>query len=415
MISFESLGLSTTIIEGLKKQNITAPTDIQERAIPLALQNKDIVGQSQTGSGKTLTYLLPIFQKLNMEKREMQAIILAPTHELAMQIDKQIKLLSDNSGVSVTSSVIIGEVNVKRQIEKLREKPHIIIGSTGRIVELIKMRKITAHTIKTIVIDEGDRLLGQDSIEKVKELIKTAMRDTQLMVFSATITDSVLNQTKNILKNPEIIKIEDKELINPNIKHIYFLCEQRDKIELFRKLWASTKSEKAILFINKSDEVEITASKLQYHNINACGIHGSSSKEERQNAIEGFRSGKYKLLVASDLAARGLDIESVTHIFSLDLSRDSKEYLHRAGRTGRFGRSGTAISLVTKSEEAQIKKFEKEFNIEIKLKDIYMGKIIEPQKNPPAARPKSFKSSTNHNQSSSAYKKVYKTTYTKNE
>ncbi|MCY6371689.1 DEAD/DEAH box helicase [Clostridium ganghwense] len=379
-ISFDKLELNSNLIEGLKKEGINEPTDIQVKTIPLALENKDIIGQSQTGSGKTLAYLLPIFQKIDSNKKEMQAIILAPTHELVMQIDRQIKLLSQNSGAPITSTTIIGEVNVKRQIEKLKKKPHIIIGSTGRIFQLIKKKKISAHTIKTIVIDEGDRLLDKNNLAGVKDVIKTTMRDRQLMVFSATINEKAINIAKDLMKNPEVIKIEDKKLVNPNITHMYLTTEQRDKIEVLRKLIASIKPQKAIVFINKSEEIEITTSKLQYHHIKAYGIYGNASKEERKKTLEGFRSGKIQLLIASDIAARGLDVKGVTHIFNLDLPEDSKEYLHRAGRTGRSGELGTAISIVTQKETSLIRMYEKDFNIKIEAKEIYKGKIIDIRK-----------------------------------
>jgi superfamily II DNA/RNA helicase len=374
--SFDKLGLDSNLIEGLKKEGINEPTDIQVRVVPIALENKDIIGQSQTGSGKTLAYLLPIFQKIDATKREMQAIILAPTHELVMQIDNEIKLLSENSSSKVTSVSIIGEVNIKRQIEKLKEKPHIIVGSAGRIFELIKTKKISAHTIKTIVIDEGDRLLDENNVSLVKDVIKTTMKDRQLMLFSATINEKTLVVAKALMKEASIIKI-DEELINENITHIYFTAEQRDKIEVLRKLIAAFNPERAIVFINKSDDIQITTSKLQYHHLNAYGIYGTASKEERKKALESFRNGKIQLLVSSDVSARGLDIKDVTHIFNLDLPQDSKEYLHRIGRTGRAGKTGIAASIVTEKELPLIKKYEKDFNLEIKAKKVYKGNILD--------------------------------------
>jgi len=373
--TFDELGLSQNLVNALKKVNITNPTEIQSNSIPWSLTNRDIIGQSQTGSGKTLAYLLPLFSKISIEKREMQAIILVPTHELAMQIDKQIRTLSENSGIPVTSIPIIGEVNIKRQIEKLREKPHIIVGSSGRIFELIKMKKISAHTIKTIVLDEGDKLLDEKNLSGIKAIIKTTMRDRQLMVFSATISEKIIATAKEFMNNPEIIKIKENKTVNENIEHIYFLSEQRDKTELLRKLIASIKPKKAIIFINKSDEIQIITAKLQYHHINAFSIFGNASKEDRKSALEGFRCGKYELLVASDLAARGLDITDVSTIFNLDLPEDHKEYLHRAGRTGRFGNTGTCISIVTEKEVSVINKLEKEFNIKISRMRIYKGEI----------------------------------------
>lgn len=375
--SFNELGLSSYIVEGLKKGGITSPTEIQTKVIPLALQNKDIIGQSQTGSGKTLAYLLPIFEKVDISKREMQYIILAPTHELVMQIDSEIKSLSENSQVPVTSTPIIGEVNIKRQIDKLKEKPHIIVGSPGRIFELIKKKKISAHTIKTIVIDEGDRLLDENNISKVKDVIKTTLRDRQLMVFSATINQKALSISKDLMKDAQIIKIEENQVVNPNITHMYFTAEQRDKIEVLRKLVSAIKPKKSIIFMNKTEDIQIATLKLQYHHFKAYGLFGNASKEERKKAIQGFRSGKIELLIASDLAARGLDIKGVTHIFNLDLPEDSKQYLHRAGRTGRANEHGTCISIITERELSILKKCEKDFNIKFQRKEVYKGCIID--------------------------------------
>lgn len=376
--SFELLNLNPKLIEGLKKQEINTPTEIQLKVMPLALENKDIIGQSHTGSGKTLAYCLPLFEKIDVEKREVQAIVLTPTAELAMQVEKQINLLAVNSTIPVTSTTIFGEVNMKRQIEKLKEKPHIIVGTTGRIFELIKLRKINTQTVKTIVVDEGDNLLGKDKIQGVHDIIKSTMKSRQLMVFSASITPDTLEKARSLMNDPEVIQVTGEQKTSASIEHLYFVVDQeREKIEVLRKLIASIKPEKALVFINRSDLVEITTEKLNYHGLAAYALFGTATKEERQQALQGFRSGKIKVLIASDLAARGLDIEGLTHIINLDLPRESKEYLHRVGRTGRMGKAGTAISIVTKYETSLIHKYEKEFKIKIAEKTIYKGVIQE--------------------------------------
>ncbi len=376
--TFNQLGLDERLVEGLKKQGITEPTAIQADTVKLALENKDIVGQSPTGSGKTLAFLLPIFQRVDAGKRETQAIVLEPTHELVMQIEKQARLLAANSGIAVTSAAVIGEVNITRQIEKLKEKPNIIIGSAGRVLELIKRRKINAQTVRTIVIDEGDRMLDEHNLGTVREVIKTTLRDRQLMVFSATIGEKTLSTAREFMKDPQIVRIEDRGKISPDIRHIYLEAEKRDKIEVLRKLAASIKPERAIIFINKSEELQLTAAKLKYHHLSACDISGSASKEERKKALEGFRKGDIKLLVASDIAARGLDIKGVTHIFNLDLPEDPKGYLHRAGRTGRMGESGTVVSIVTEREVPFLRKCERDLKIKIYEKIIARGKVLDP-------------------------------------
>ncbi len=196
------------------------------------------------------------------------------------------------------------------------------------------------------------------------------------MLFSATINDPTINIAKDLMNDPEIIKIEEKQ-VNPNITHMYFSAERRDKIKILKKLVASIDPKKAIVFINKDSEIQELTAKLQYHHISAFGIYGNASKEERKKALNGFRTGKYKLLIASDIAARGLDVKDVTHIINLDLPKVSKEYLHRVGRTGRAGKLGTAISVVTEKEIPSIKRFEKHFNIEIQPKEIYKGSVLD--------------------------------------
>lgn len=378
MKSFNELNLNEKLLMGLEKQGITVPTDIQALVIPEALNNKDIIGEAHTGSGKTLAFVLPLFEKINTEKREMQALILAPTHELVMQIDAQIKLLAKNSEIPVTSLSIIGDVNIDKQIKKLKDnKPHIIVGSTGRILDLIKKKKkITAHTIKTIVIDEADNLLDNTSSSMVKDVIKTTMKDRQLMVFSATINGNTFSTAKELMNEPAVFKSSEKVSLNPNIEHVFIEVDPREKFETLRKLIAATDPEKALVFVNKGYEINMIAEKLNFHNKATFAIHKGVSKEQRQNALESFRTGKINILVSSDISARGLDIQGITHIINLDFPTNASEYLHRAGRTARGTNSGYTISLVTSKEKAAVRIYEREFEIEIKKKRLSHGQLI---------------------------------------
>ncbi len=378
MTTFNDSNLDSNIIEGLKKQGITDPTSIQATAITPAMENKDVIGEAFTGSGKTLAYLLPIFHKIDTSKREMQAIVLAPTHELALQIEAQIKLLAENSSVPVTSFSVIGDVNINSQIKKLKEiKPHIIVGSTGRILDLIRKKKITAHTIKTIVIDEGDNLLDPKRAQITKDIIKTTMRDRQLLVFSASIKPETLLTCERLMKEPVIIKSEEKAEMNPNIEHMLFVCDRRDKFETLRKIIVAAKPEKAIIFVNSNEDIEMTTAKLNFHSKDCFAMNGHISKEDRKLAIESFRNGKIKILVSSDVTARGLDVEGVTHIFHLDLPLKVNEYLHRAGRTARGNNTGVSIAIATVKQLNIIKKYEKEFNIKFEEKEAFGGKILD--------------------------------------
>lgn len=376
--SFNELNINNSIVVGLEKQNITIPTGIQETAIPFALENKDIIAEAHTGTGKTLAFLIPIFEKINVEKREMQAIILAPTHELVVQIESQIKLLSTNSGINVTSLSIMGESNIEKQIKKLKEvKPHIIVGSPGRILDLIKKKKITAHTIKTIVLDEADNLLSKNKPVIIKDIIKSTMKDRQLMFFSASINKETLNLAKTLVKDVEIIKIENKSEINPKIEHICILGSLRDRFENLRKLLAAEQPQRAIVFVNNNTDLRQINEKLQYHKVKSTAIYGNASKEERQRALDAFRRGKCNVLVSSDLSARGLDIPEVSHIISLDFPVNSDEYLHRAGRTARGNNSGVSVCLITNKDIEILQSYEKAFDIEFTVKKLYGGKLMD--------------------------------------
>ena len=377
MKAFKELGLNENIIKGLELQGITTPTEIQSLCISEILENKDVIGEAHTGSGKTLAFLTPIFQKLNTEKREMQALILCPTHELVMQIENQIKLLETNSKIPVTSVTIIGDVNIDKQIKRLKDiKPHIIVGTPGRVLDLMNKKKIAAHTIKTIVIDEADNLLDNTSSEFVKDIIKKTMKDRELLIFSATINKNTLEIAKSLMKDPVIFKSEAKVSLNPNIEHMYIEVDPRDKFEILRKLIAATNPEKAIVFVNGILNTNLIADKLTYHNKTAFSMNNRLTKEQRQNALESFRRGKINILVSSDISARGLDIEDVTHIINLDFPTNTLEYLHRAGRTARGNNSGTTISLVTSKEKSLIRIYEREFNIKIERKQLSHGELF---------------------------------------
>ncbi|MEG2015765.1 MAG: DEAD/DEAH box helicase [Oscillospiraceae bacterium] len=376
-MNFNTLGLNESIIKGLAMQGIEQPTKVQEQAIPLIMENKNIVIQSETGSGKTLAYLLPIYMRHNTDLRGTQVLVLVPTHELAMQAHRQVETLSKNSGVAMKSCTIFGDVNINTQIEKLREKPQIVIGTTGRIIELIKRKKISAHTIKTIVIDEADKMLDINNIDSVKAIIKSTMRDTQKIFLSASISEKAQKTAEEIATNLLSVKTAKTLTIPENIKHMYIVVEERDKIETFRKLGYILKPKRAIVFINNADKIDVATEKLKYHKINAESIQGSSAKGERKNVLSDFSKGKINYLIATDIASRGLHIENVEVIFSLSIPENPTDYLHRAGRTGRGNSTGISISIITEREIPLIKKYQNAFGILITQIQMREGKIIE--------------------------------------
>lgn len=374
-MDFKEFGLDEAITKALSKEKINKANEVQQ-AVFDADENRDLIVQSETGSGKTLAYLLPIYKKLIPVEKGMQALVLVPTHELAMQVNRQVQSLSKNSGYNVQSATIVGDVNINRQIEKLKEKPQIVIGTTGRILELIKKKKITAHTIKTIVIDEADKMLDKNNIDGVKAVIKCCMRDTKIVMFSASMSKEAVEVGKSILKDPITIKAAKEMVIPKNINHIYFVVDRRDKLEMLRKLANSLKPKKAMVFVNKVSDIEELTQKLQYHNYNAQCIHGTNVKKDRKKAIDDFKNNKLQFLIATDIAARGLHFEEVDAIFHISIPENPNDYLHRAGRTGRNGKEGLSVLIVTSKELALINKYKKEFKIDINPCKISCGKVI---------------------------------------
>ncbi|MGL4740270.1 MAG: DEAD/DEAH box helicase [Sarcina sp.] len=377
MENFKELNIREDIINILNKNKIVVPTQIQKEAIPVALEGKNILAQSETGTGKTLAYLIPIIMKIDITKKENQAIILAPTHELASQINDAITLLNNGLDEKVTSMIIVGSGNLKRQMENLKKKPQIIVGSSGRILELIRKKKIGAHTVKTLVLDEVDKLLHFKNVDEVNNIRKSMLRDTQKLLFSATITEDTLNVVNKVVDDYEFISVKEKNEVNADIEHAYFYSDSRDKDDILRRVIHASKAERILVFINRNYDLTITLEKLRYHKIKVDSLHGENSKERRKRALDDFRSGKIQVLMASDVAARGLDIKGLTHIINLDIPEDPKNYLHRVGRVGRAGEKGTAYSIVDYKEERFIGKYEREFNIEIPKMFVYEGKIVD--------------------------------------
>lgn len=378
MNNFQHLNLNSQLIRGLQKQGITSPTEVQKLVFENIKNHKDMVVQAQTGSGKTLSYLLPLFEKIDTSKRETQVIVLAPTHELVMQIVDQIKLLSQNSEISVTTLPLIGEVNIQKQIKNIKDtKPHIVVGSCGRILDLIKQRKLKVHTVKTIVLDEVDSLLSGKNTSVVKDIIKCTLRDRQLLAFSASTNVNCLDICSSLMKEPVIIKSSKEADVNDNINHMYLLCDRRDKFKTLRKALAAVNPKKAIVFVNDEESIEVISEKLNFHGRSNMPISGSMTKEDRKLALDKFKSGKVKILVSSDLSARGLDIQNITHVFNLDFPVNKNEYIHRSGRTARGNNTGDTISIVTNQELGSIRIYSREFNMDIKRKDLKEGNLID--------------------------------------
>jgi superfamily II DNA/RNA helicase len=319
---------------------------------------------AETGTGKTLAYLLPIFARIDAAQVATQAVIVAPTHELAIQIHRQCGELAQNAGWPVRSLLLIGGTSTERQIDKLKKKPHVVVGSPGRIAELLDKGKLKGQYVRSIVIDEADRLLNDESVTAIRAILQAAPRTRQLIFASATVEHQSTATAKEWA--PELLMLQAGAApVNENIEHFYLICEERDKPDELRKLLHALAPERAIVFVHRNDVSERIALKLAHHKIAAADLNAALHKEDRKRAMDGFRNGTIRVLIASDIAARGLDIKGVTHIFNFDVPTLSQAYLHRVGRTGRAGAKGLAVTLMTEIEARLVRRYQEELGIDM--------------------------------------------------
>jgi len=341
---------------------ITAPTEIQCQTLPLALEDRDIIAQSPTGTGKTLAYLLPVFAGIKPDIKSVQAVIIAPTYELASQIAQVARGLAEKTE---DVALLIGGADKKRQATTLKAKPLVIVGSLGRISDFVLDKKLSMHHVRTLVFDEADRLFDDKNMLSIQAVIKATLRDRQILLFSATMPNKTVEIAQPLMKEPVRLTIDT--LIPKNIRHFYVVIEGHKKAEQLRSIIHNQGIEKALVFVNRPYDIEKTSERLNFHNMPASPLHGNKDKVARKAAMEALRRGKIKALVASDAGSRGLDISGLTHVINLDLPMREKDYIHRAGRCGRAGSDGTVISVVTEGEAETLKKMAKKLKISLEI------------------------------------------------
>ena len=363
MITFRDLGVSEALIEVLADKNIKAPTPIQQQAIPKILVGTDILGVAPTGTGKTLAYLLPILMQLDKERREAQAVVLAPTYELAMQITTEARDLSQKADLGIRVQGLIGGANIARQIDKLREKPQLVVGSAGRILELARKGKLKLTGVRFLVLDEFDRLLDDQNDMMTADVVKLLPQDRQALMFSAT-DPKKARERASFLGHPERIEIEQSAEEIAACHHYFVTVPFREKIERVRKLTRSLPIDRGLVFINRTFAAEQTLAKLRYEGIRAESLLGKDAKQSRQSAIAAIKGGRAQLLLSTDLAARGLDIPAVDYIINLDFPESAQVYQHRAGRTARAGHQGAVITLIDFKEAVKLEQLGKKLGIE---------------------------------------------------
>jgi superfamily II DNA/RNA helicase len=368
--------LRLPLMNVLAKKRITDPTPIQQKAIPAILAGRNVIAESPTGTGKTLAYLLPLCERLDENNKELQVLILAPTHELAMQITREAEVLVHTLGRTVVA--LIGGADPKRQIEKLKTHPAVVVGTPGRVKELVEQRKLKLHQVKSVVVDEADRLLDPGFAGPVQEILKRTLRDTQRLFFSATIPDAVRELLLAQTADPEVIKAE-APAGGHSVLHFFLRSEERKKVDTLRRLLRLVNAKAAIVFVNELDKVKEIQAKLSYHRLECRLIHRDSSKLEREQALTAFREGRYPVLIATDVAARGIDIPEVELIVHFDPAADADAYLHRSGRTGRMGAAGLVFSIVTPKQLFIVEKFSKKTGIPIEERVMSYGALVEPE------------------------------------
>ena len=371
--------ISQGVSDYLSDNKIVDMTEIQRQTYKHIMDNRDIIACSSTGTGKTLAYLIPIINRLKSNTHNIQAVVLVPTAELAIQVNNTLKDIFAHMDNTFSSVALIGDVNISRQIDSIKSnKPAIIIGTPNRIHQLISNKKIKVHEVKTLVLDEADKLFDKTFIQDVEAIRKSLMKFTQVLLFSAS--EDRKTRTNTLCFKPIFIDINSNSgntsQIPSTIKHISVISDRRERIETLRKIIKAVKPEKAIIFVNSKYDLEESLQKLEYHHYNVASIAGNKDNSAKKAAIENFRSGKIQLLIATDIAARGLQIDNIDTVINVNLPEDNKEYIHRCGRCGRNGNTGTCISIITDNELNKIKSYQKAFHINIVTKKLYQGKLV---------------------------------------
>lgn len=375
---FKIYNFKPFILEAIEKRGFHEPTEIQERLIPVVLKGESAIGQSQTGTGKTHSYILPIIQQIDPKEQAVQAVITAPTRELANQIYQEILKITELSTTDeeIMSRCYIGGTDKQRTIEKLKTQPQIVVGTPGRINDLIKEQALFVHKARTLVVDEADLMLDMGFIEDIDQIASHMQEELQMLVFSATIPEKLKPFLKKYMENPKYIHIEPKQLTAEKIKHYLLPSRHRNKKELVFEVLSSINPYLAIVFTNTKKMADEVADSLIQKGMKVGRIHGNLSPRERKKIMKQIRDLEFQFIVATDLAARGIDIEGVSHVINYELPTDLDFYVHRVGRTARAGVSGIALTIYETSDEDALNRLEN-LGVTFTNVDIQGGEIVE--------------------------------------
>jgi len=349
---FSELGLDRTSMKSIEKMGFEEASPIQSQTIPLALEGKDIIGQAQTGTGKTAAFGIPLMENIDINNENVQGIVIAPTRELAIQVSEELFKLGYGKRARVLA--VYGGQDIDRQIRALKKKPHIIVGTPGRLLDHIKRKNIKLGGVHTVVLDEADEMLNMGFIEDIELILSTVPDERQTLLFSATMPDPIRKIAERFMQEPVLVRVKAKEMTVDRIEQYYLELKESEKFDTLARLFDIQTPDLAIVFGRTKRRVDELASALNIRGYMAEGIHGDLSQAKRLSVLKKFKDRSIDVLVATDVAARGLDISGVTHVYNFDIPQDPESYVHRIGRTGRAGKHGIAITFVTPRERGQL-------------------------------------------------------------
>ncbi|USK55486.1 DEAD/DEAH box helicase [Cytobacillus solani] len=357
LTKFQDLGISPATMKAIKRMGFEEATPIQAQTIPLSLENKDLIGQAQTGTGKTAAFGIPMIDKIDYSQDVIQGIIIAPTRELAIQVSEELYKIGYGKRTRVLA--IYGGQDINRQIRALKNRPHIIVGTPGRLLDHINRKTLRLENVHTVILDEADEMLNMGFIEDIEAILAQIPEEHQTLLFSATMPGPIKKIAERFMKEPQIVRVKTKEVTVSQIEQYYLEVQERSKFDILTRLLDIQSPELAIIFGRTKRRVDELAEALNLRGYNAEGIHGDLSQAKRMSVLRKFKEGSIDVLVATDVAARGLDISGVTHVYNFDIPQDPESYVHRIGRTGRAGKTGVAMTFITPREKSYLQVVER--------------------------------------------------------
>jgi ATP-dependent RNA helicase DeaD len=368
MPTFKELGLSESLLKSVINMGFEEATPIQEQTIPLVLEGRDVIGQAQTGTGKTAAYGIPMIQKITGISEDIQGIVLTPTRELAVQVAEELNRIGQAKRICTLP--IYGGQEINRQIRALKKRPHIIVATPGRLMDHMRRRTIRLQFITMVILDEADEMLNMGFIDDIKAILQEIPEKRQTLLFSATMPRQIQNLAQNFMKDPELISIKGKEVTVANIEQDYIEVSEKMKFDVLCRLFDIQSPDLSIVFGRTKSRVDELSEALKKRGYSAEGIHGDLTQSKRDSVMRQFKEGTIEVLVATDVAARGLDISGVTHVYNFDIPQDPESYVHRIGRTGRAGKAGLAVTFVTPREIGHLRLIEQLTKRKITRKNI---------------------------------------------